>query len=94
MTKAARPFIEAGYLTELDVGPHQPRRGPAREPAGDPADREYFLGIKITGDDLIGVVTDLRAEVRASYHHALADHEVGHVVTAVAELAERLLDHR
>ncbi|MGH3378554.1 MAG: ROK family protein [Actinoallomurus sp.] len=92
VTKAARPFIEAGYLTELTSGRTGPGAGRPASPLAIRPDREYFLGVKITGDDLIGVVTDLRAEVRASYHHALADHEVGHVVTAVAELAKRLLD--
>lgn len=92
VTKAARPFIEAGYLTELTSGRTGPGAGRPASPLAIRPDREYFVGVKITGDDLIGVVTDLRAQVRASYHHALGDHEVGHVVAAVAELVTRLLD--
>lgn len=92
VTKAARPFIEAGYFTELTSGRTGPGAGRPASPLAIQPDREYFVGIKITGDDLIGVVTDLRAEVRGSYHHALADHDVGHVVAAVAELVGRLLD--
>lgn len=92
VTKAARPFIEAGYLTELTSGRTGPGAGRPASPLAIRPDREYFVGIKITGDDLIGVVTDLRADVRGSYHHALGDHEVGHVVAAVAELVSQLLD--
>ena len=92
VTKVARPFIDAGYLTELTSGRTGPGAGRPASPLAIRPDREYFLGIKITGDDLIGVVTDLRADVRASYHHALGDHEVDHVVAAVAELVARLLD--
>ncbi|HEY0540895.1 MAG TPA: ROK family transcriptional regulator [Actinoallomurus sp.] len=92
VTKAARPFIEAGYLTELTSGRTGPGAGRPASPLAIRPDREYFVGIKITGDDLIGVVTDLRADVRCSYHHTLDDHEVGHVVIAVAELVTRLLD--
>ncbi|MFI6317761.1 ROK family protein [Nonomuraea sp. NPDC050556] len=93
VTKAFRPFIEAGYLEELASGE---RTGPG---AGRPAsplaicpDREFFVGVKITGDDLIGVMTDLRTEVRSSRHHALAGHGVEHVVAAVAELVAELLN--
>jgi predicted NBD/HSP70 family sugar kinase len=92
VTKAARPFIEAGYLTELTSGRTGPGAGRPASPLAIRPDREYFVGIKITGDDLIGVVTDLRADVRASYHHALEDHDVDQVVAAVAELVTRLLD--
>ncbi|MCW2883945.1 MAG: family transcriptional regulator [Streptosporangiaceae bacterium] len=93
VTKAARPFIDTGYLEELAS---EERTGPG---AGRPAsplairpDREFFIGIKITGDDLIGVVTDLRTDIRHSLHHPLAGHDVDHVVGAVAELVEQLLD--
>ncbi|WP_410659703.1 ROK family protein [Amycolatopsis sp. lyj-112] len=93
VTKAARPFIEAGYLEELAS---EERAGPG---AGRPAnplairpDREYFVGVKITADDLIGVVTDLRAGIRVSRHHPLRDHDVESVVTALAALVGELLD--
>ncbi len=95
VTKAARPFIEAGYLEELAS---EERTGPG---AGRPAnplairpDREYFVGVKITADDLIGVVTDLRAGIRASLHHPVRDHDVESVVAALADLVKELLDER
>ncbi|MFI6319280.1 ROK family protein [Nonomuraea sp. NPDC050556] len=92
VTKAARPFIEAGYLEELAA---TERSGPG---AGRPAsplvirpDREFFAGIKITSDELIGVVTDLRAQVLASAHAPLTDLTPDGVVSALAGLVARLL---
>ncbi|GAB3157064.1 ROK family protein [Amycolatopsis stemonae] len=92
VTKAARPFIEAGYLEELaSEGRTGPGAGRPANPLAIRPDREYFVGVKITGDDLIGVVTDLRADVRASAHHALKSHDVEHVVGALADLVGELL---
>jgi predicted NBD/HSP70 family sugar kinase len=92
VTKAARPFIEAGYLEELaSEGRTAPGAGRPANPLAIRPDREYFVGVKITGDDLIGVVTDLRADVRASAHHALTSHDVDHVVRALADLVGELL---
>src|SRR3954468_2349424 len=62
VTKAARPFIETGYLEELASDPG------ARSGAGRPpsplvirADREFFVGVKVTGTEVVGVLTDLGA---------------------------------
>jgi predicted NBD/HSP70 family sugar kinase len=92
VTKAARPFIEAGYLAELEA---TERTGPG---AGRPAsplmirsDREFFTGVKITDDELIGVVTDLRAEPVASAHRRLTSSAVEDVVAELAGLVDELL---
>src|ERR1700709_2704827 len=67
VTKAARPFIDTGYLEELAS---EERTGPGAGRPASPlairAEREFFVGVKITDDDLIGVVCDLRAQVRAT----------------------------
>jgi predicted NBD/HSP70 family sugar kinase len=93
VTKAARPLIDAGYLTEHAA---TERTGPG---AGRPAaplsvcpDREFFVGIKLTGDELIGVVCDLTAQVRAVAHRHLASAEVDDVIASIAALVEGLLD--
>jgi predicted NBD/HSP70 family sugar kinase len=93
VTKAARPLIDAGYLTEHAA---TERTGPG---AGRPAaplsvcpDREFFAGIKLTGDELIGVVCDLTAQVRAVAHRPLAGVEVDDVIAAIAALVAALLD--
>ncbi|MCT9930343.1 ROK family protein [Planotetraspora sp. A-T 1434] len=92
VTKAARPFIEAGYLRELEA---TERSGPG---AGRPAspldirpDREFFTGVKITGDELIGVVTDLRAQVLVSARRPLASAAVDDVVAELAGFVAGLL---
>ncbi|WP_200823734.1 ROK family protein [Nonomuraea solani] len=93
VTKAARPFIDAGYLEELEA---TERTGPG---AGRPAsplvirpDREFFIGVKITHDDLIGVVTDLRARPLASAHRPLTATAPEGVVAELAALVTGLLD--
>ncbi|MGW3966806.1 ROK family protein [Amycolatopsis sp. NPDC005003] len=92
VTKAARPFIDAGYLEELASGGRTtPGAGRPASPLAVRPDREYFAGVKITGDDLIGVVADLRADVRATARRALPGHDVEHVVRALAGLVEALL---
>jgi predicted NBD/HSP70 family sugar kinase len=92
VTKAARPLIDAGYLTEHAA---TERTGPG---AGRPAaplsvhpDREFFVGVKLTGDELIGVVCDLTAQVRAVAHHRLTGSEVSDVVASIASLVSDLL---
>ncbi|MDX3189361.1 ROK family protein [Streptomyces sp. MN03-5084-2B] len=92
VTKAARPFIEAGYLEELASGGRTaPGAGRPANPLAVRPDREYFAGVKITGDALVGVVTDLRADVRASARHVLTSHDTEHVVQALADLVGTLL---
>ena len=95
VTKAARPLIDAGYLTEMDA---TERTGPG---AGRPAspltvhpDREFFVGVKLTGDDLIGVVCDLTAQVRAVAHRPLRSAAVIDVLDEIATLVDGLLDDR
>lgn len=90
VTKAARPFIDVGYLEEL--GPTaSPGIGRPANPLAIRADREYFVGVKITRDELIGVVTDLRAEVCGTAQHALTTADVTGVVRSLAELVDALL---
>ena len=93
VTKAARPLIEMGYLEELAATERTgPGAGRPASPLGIRADREFFVGVKITGDELIGVVCDLRAEVRTSAHRRLAGAGVDSVLTQLGELVDDLLD--
>ncbi|MFF5209683.1 ROK family protein [Streptosporangium sp. NPDC000396] len=104
VTKAARPFIEAGYLRELASAERTaPGAGRPASPLAVVPEREYFVGIKITGDDLIGVVTDLGSRIVAARHHAVPGFDVrtdapaaplepADVVAAIAALVTDLLD--
>ncbi|MEU8363177.1 ROK family transcriptional regulator [Nonomuraea sp. NPDC048882] len=93
VTKAARPLIEMGYLEELAATERTgPGAGRPASPLAIRADREFFVGVKITGDELIGVVCDLRAEVRTAAHRRLSAPDVDYVLTELGELVDELLD--
>ncbi|MCU1684821.1 MAG: family transcriptional regulator [Amycolatopsis sp.] len=91
VTKAARPLIEAGYLEELP-GVERKVAGAGRlaSPLAVRAERESFIGIKVTGDEVIGVLTDLRADARAIRRLRPAGGEVGSVVAAIADVVADL----
>lgn len=104
VTKAARPLIEAGYLREL-ASAERSASGAGRpaNPLAVVSEREYFVGVKITGDDLIGVVTDLGSRIVAVRHRAVPGFDVrteasgsamgqAEVVEAIAGLVADLLD--
>jgi predicted NBD/HSP70 family sugar kinase len=93
VTKAARPLIDMGYLHELAATERTgPGAGRPASPLAVRADREFFVGVKITADELIGVVCDLCAEVRAAAHRPLPDPDVEAVLTELGRLVDELLD--
>ena len=93
VTKAARPLIELGYLQELAATERTgPGAGRPASPLAIQADREFFVGVKITADELIGVVCDLGAQVRASAHRPLPHPDVEHVLEQLGHLVDDLLD--
>lgn len=91
VTKATSPLLDHGWIVELGR--------PAGEPvAGRPAtlvairpERASFLGVKITEDELFGVLTDLTAQPLATRRAALDSRDVGSVVGAIGRLVKRLL---
>jgi predicted NBD/HSP70 family sugar kinase len=93
VTKAARPLIEMGYMQELAATERTgPGAGRPASPLAIRADREFFVGVKITADELIGVVCDLCAQVRTSAHRPLAHPDVEYVLTELGHLVDELLD--
>lgn len=89
VTKAARPLIEGGYLTELDS--ETSGVGRPASPLDVVAEREFFVGVKITHNELIGVVTDLRAQIRVAKHMTLPSRKVDAVVSNIGEMVTELL---
>ncbi|MEU8651582.1 ROK family transcriptional regulator [Streptomyces sp. NPDC048737] len=91
VTKAVRPLIESGYLVEdTDAG--------ARPALGRPAGlvrvdggRALFIGVKLTGDEIIGVLTDLCCRSLVDRRVPLADRAPGAVLDATADLVRELL---
>ncbi|WUI02958.1 ROK family protein [Spirillospora sp. NBC_00431] len=97
VTKAVKPLIDDGYLEELTG-----ERSRARSQApvlGRPSQRlqvnkarHAAVGIKVRPDRLIGVLTDLRTEIRDYRTVSLTDRSPGTVLGAVEELALELAD--
>lgn len=92
VTKAARPFLDDGYLHELDSERTAPGAGRPVSPLAITPDREFVAGVKVTAEEVIGVVCDLKAQIRASAHRSLRDCEPGTVLDAVTALVGELLD--
>lgn len=90
VTKAVRPLLDGGYLEESpDQRVHVGR--PA-SPLHVRSDAAFFVGVTVTADALVGVVTDLRARVRTVGHASLPDRAVAAVVRGIADLVRDLLD--
>jgi predicted NBD/HSP70 family sugar kinase len=91
VTKAAVPLLDDDWIVE--IGPP-----PGDRPAGRPAtlmavrpERTGFLGVKVTADELFGVITDLTARPLATRRAALDSRDVGSVVLAIGQLARKLV---
>jgi predicted NBD/HSP70 family sugar kinase len=92
VTKAARPFLDDGYLHELAAERTAPGAGRPVSPLAVTPDREFFVGVKITADELFAVVCDLRATVRAAAQRVITDRTPDAVVPLIAALVDDLLD--
>ena len=91
VTKAVRPLMELGYVVE------DPNEG-ARSALGRPANpvrvdggRAFFIGVKVTGDEIIAVLADLCCRVRVARHLALANREPEAVLPSITALVQELL---
>jgi predicted NBD/HSP70 family sugar kinase len=91
VTKAVRPLMEVGYLVEdLDGG--------ARAALGRPANhvrvnegKALFIGIKVTGDEIIAVLTDLCCRIRVARHVPVTERELTAVLPSITALVQELL---
>lgn len=91
VTKAVRPLIEAGYLVEGAAEEARPVLGRPANPVRVDGGRALFVGVKLTGDEIIGVLTDLCCEIRAARHAPLAARDPKQVLTAITDLVAELL---
>ncbi|TCC50542.1 ROK family transcriptional regulator [Kribbella pittospori] len=90
LTRLTKPMVESGLLVEVAGGPTDARVGRPSQPLDlDPA-AHHFVGIKLTGDTAIGVLTTLRAEVIASAERPLTDPTPSAVAALVLELTDDL----
>ena len=91
VTKAVRPLIEAGYLVEDVDEEARPSLGRPANPVRVDGGRALFIGLKITGDEIIGVLTDLCCRIRTSRHVPLAAPGPRPVLESAAALVHELL---
>lgn len=91
LTRLTKPMVESGLLVEVSAGPTDARVGRPSQPLDlDPA-AHHFVGVKLTGDRAIGVLTTLRAEVIASLERPLTDHTPSVVVDLILEMTDDLV---
>jgi len=101
LTRLAKPLVERGLLVELDEVADGTVGRPSR-PLDIAPDLGSFVGVKITGDLVIAVATDIRAEQIAAgewpiedsspdavldlVHRAVTELEIPHLVAAGVSL--------
>lgn len=91
LTRLSAPLLESGLLVE---GEEQPtgRVGRGSRPLDVVAESHHFVGIKLTGERVFGVVTNLRSEVAAEGEAALTSREPAAVADTLANLALELAE--
>ena len=90
LTRISRELIALGLVEEL-APQHVTGRGRPREMLRLRADAAHILGVKLTGDTLYAVVTDLSGATVRSDDTTLVSREVGAVVDVIAEKARTLM---
>lgn len=91
VTKAVRPLIEAGYLVEGADDEARPALGRPANLVRVDGGRALFIGVKVTGDEIIGVLTDLCCRIRVARHVPLPDRAAKAVLASIADLVQDLL---
>lgn len=90
LTRLTKPMVESGLLVEVEGGPTDAKVGRPSQPLDLDPDAHHFVGIKLTGDSAIGVLTTLRADVIASVERPLVDPTPSAVAELVLELTDEL----
>ncbi|WP_327312094.1 ROK family transcriptional regulator [Streptomyces sp. NBC_01235] len=91
VTKAVRPLIESGYLLEDADTEARPVLGRPANLVRVEGGRALFLGLKLTGGEIIGVLTDLCCRILLARHVPLTDRAPQAVLASTAELVKELL---
>lgn len=89
VTRLARPMISHGYVIEGDVmiaGPGRPQIPLAVDPG-----KHHAIGVKVMHRELVGVVVDLHADIKASRRLPLRDMTPPGVARGVKSLTDQLL---
>ena len=84
LTRLAKPFLDRGYLVELEDLADGSVGRPVR-PLDVAPGLGRFIGVKITGDAIHVVATDVRADLLAQRTEALRSHEPESVAAQIAD---------
>ena len=93
LTRIARELVDLGLVAEGATEVSGSRGRPAESLLLRP-DAAHFVGIKLTGDALYAVVTDLSATVVDSRSRALESRDVASVVALIASVTAELFAGR
>ena len=88
LTRLARPFIDSGLFVEgpeLTAGVGRPAR-----PLDIRADALSFVGVKVTGSEILAVRTDLRARTEVELVRALPGRRPEEVIAAITGVVDEL----
>jgi predicted NBD/HSP70 family sugar kinase len=89
LTRLAKPFLDRGYLVELDEVTDGTVGRPIR-PLDVAPGLGRFVGVKITGDAIHVVATDVRAELLEQRTEALRSHDPARVARQIADAVRAL----
>lgn len=92
LTRLAHPLLESGLIVEVGKRTNAGAGRPSRLLDVIPESR-HFIGLKLTGTDIVGAVTDLRARVVAQESRELTSREPADVVTDVVSVLNALRAH-
>jgi predicted NBD/HSP70 family sugar kinase len=92
LTRLSTPMIKSGLLVEVEERTDGKAGRPSR-PLDVVVDSQHFIGMKLTGDHVVGVSTDLRANVLASATAPLFSREPEAVARVISNLAKELAEH-
>ncbi|MEU6553347.1 ROK family transcriptional regulator [Streptomyces sp. NPDC046915] len=90
VTKVATPLMTDGWINEVGRPTAARTNGRPATLIAVRAERALFAGVKVTGEELIGVLADLTARPLSSRRVSLGSRDVGSVVLAIARLVDEL----
>jgi predicted NBD/HSP70 family sugar kinase len=89
LTRLSSPLIENGLLVEIEEQTNGKAGRPSR-PLDVVPNSQHFIGIKLTGDQVIGATTNLRANVVASESLTLSSRDPEDVIKTISQLVASL----
>lgn len=92
LTRLSTPLIESGLLVESGER-LEGRAGRPSRPLDVVVNSQHFIGMKLTGAEVVGVTTDLRANVFATAALPLSSRDPEEVAKVIGKLAKDLAEH-